>query len=167
MTDFPCLTGIFPRITYTHYSSCFPLIPCKKGVSVFFVAALEILECGTKFSCKSSFKAEQTQQSQLFFIWQASKSLGYVCVGLSLDCPCLYRFSFFNSRAQHWREWNKCGLTSAVQRGIMTSSLSAGDAPVHAAQHPVSFFASTLHLDWACCPPESPSPFPQNCSPAG
>lgn len=122
MTDFPCLTGIFPRITYTHYSSCFSLIPCKKGVSVFFVAALEILECGTKFSCKSSFKAEQTQQSQLFFIWQASKSLGYVCVGLSLDCPCLYRFSFFNSRAQHWREWNKCGLTSAVQRGIMRNN---------------------------------------------
>lgn len=56
-----------------------PIIPCPfhaifvKVESIFFVTAPLILEHGDKVSSKPSFlKAEQTQFSKAFLIWQAS-----------------------------------------------------------------------------------------------
>lgn len=84
-----CLIRVCPECAqFVPVTSCLFLVtPCKKGIFIFFVATLEILERDDKVSPKLSFlKAEQTQFSQPFLMWQASQSI----------CPFLWKEVFFS-----------------------------------------------------------------------
>ena len=79
--EFPsCVQSESPQKQLVSIPPC-PLhvTPCKKGVSIFFVATPEVLVHGDEIPSEPPFlKAEQTQFSQPILIWQASQSFDHL-----------------------------------------------------------------------------------------